>query len=80
MKCPKCEEEGKRSRVYDKGGTSTLMYCTPYYDEEGVYHNHDSNTITHYYECSEGHKFRTKGTGTCPNCDFGKDSLKIEIL
>ena len=57
MKCPKCEEEGKRSKVYVGGSSSTLLGWTPYYDEDGNYHNNDPNRITTNYSCSEGHNF-----------------------
>lgn len=79
MKCPVCEEAGKRSRVFPHGSMKTAMYCQPYYDEEGAYHHHDGNIVTSSYSCSEGHKWSTKNQGRCPNCDFGKDSLRVII-
>lgn len=74
MKCPKCQEEGKRSILTDEGGSMTTKYCPPFYDEEGIYHNHDTNTHTNHYRCSRGHVFTINRKGTCPSypehCDF----------
>jgi hypothetical protein len=78
---PKCKEDGLKSYIYGKGGgTTTLIGFTPYYDEEGVYHIHDANKHELYFECSNDHKFRTINSGKCPNCSFGHDSEKVEIL
>jgi len=63
--CPTCREEGKKSYVYSVGATTTLMYCQPYYDEDGQYHHHDSNTTTYSYRCSNGHEWREKTSGSC---------------
>lgn len=76
MKCEKCVEEGTTSEVYPGGGTSTLMYCPPYYDEQGKYHHHDRNTHTTDYRCSNGHRWKLSEQGMCPSCDFGKSSSK----
>lgn len=57
MKCPQCEKEGKRSRVYVGQSYSTLLGWTPYYDEDGNWINNDPNTTTTSYHCSEGHFF-----------------------
>ena len=80
MVCPKCKDEGKTSKVFDEGAMTTLMYCEPYYDENGIYHNHDYNTVTYYYRCSNGHHIREKGHKKCPNCDFGKNREGVEVL
>ena len=79
MICPVCKEQGKESFVYPGMGSTTLMYCQPYYDKKGVYHDHDSNTRSYSYSCSNRHSWGTISTGQCPNCDFGKDSEKIII-
>lgn len=71
MICPKCKKEGKKSRVYPGMGTSTLLFCPPFYDEEGKYHNHDSNTTTTEYKCSNGHKWTERTSGSCW-CGWGK--------
>lgn len=79
MKCPACEREDLRSCVYPGMSTSTLMYFAPYYDEDGNYHMHDSNTHTTHYSCSNGHNWSESSTGRCPSCDLGKDSKKVWI-
>lgn len=65
MICEKCKEQGLKSRVYTGCGMTTLMYCPPFYDEEGKHHTHDSNTTTIQYECSNGHKWSDKKSGSC---------------
>jgi hypothetical protein len=60
MKCPQCQSEGKKSKVYCRGGTSTLLGGpTHYYDEDGNPQNCDSNYHTYHYYCSNGHDFFT---------------------
>ena len=80
MKCPKCVEEGTKSKVMYHGSSTTLMSNSPYYDEEGVYHNHDYNTIRSIYSCSNGHNFETSGKPKCPNCDFGSEEHNIRFF
>jgi hypothetical protein len=72
MKCPRCVEEGRTSKVYSEGGRTTLRGYTPYYDEDGVYHSHNPNRITTSYRCSNDHKWRVCGRTSCPSCDFGR--------
>lgn len=79
MKCPVCEEKKMKSCVYIGHSMSTLMYCTPYYDEEGLYHHHDSNTSTTTYTCSVGHAWSESQKGSCPSCEFGRDSKVVNI-
>lgn len=72
MKCQKCVDEGKKSAVYPDGyGVSTLMASHPYYDEDGVYHNHDWNSRTTGASCSNGHRWWMSITPKCPSCDYG---------
>ena len=75
MKCEECVKAGEKSRVNSHGGMSTLMGYTPYYDEDGVYHNHDGNRKTNHYSCSNGHQWVEVGKNACPakGCDFGGD-------
>ena len=70
--CPECKKEGKKSRVYPGASTTTLMYCAPYYDEDGEYHHHDSNWHDTDYRCSEGHRWSERTPSKCPNpkCDW----------
>lgn len=79
MKCPVCIEKGLKSNVYPGVSMSTLMYCAPYYDENGKYHSHDMNRHTTNYNCSHGHTWSESSTGICPSCDFGKDSKSVTI-
>lgn len=78
MICPFCKEEGVKSRVYDHGGSVTLMACTPYYDEDGKHHHHDSNTRTHSFTCSNNHGWSEKSQGSCW-CGWNKDK-ETEII
>ncbi len=74
MKCPQCVEQGIKSRVMPGSGEVTLAYYSPFYDEEGTYHNHDANVTTTQYTCSNGHSWVCKSTGSCSNCDWPNDS------
>lgn len=68
MKCETCVNEGKTSRVFPEGGYETLMYCSPYYDEQGKLHHHDMNTCTYGYHCSNGHRWHKSVRKPCPTC------------
>lgn len=76
MKCPVCVDKKMKSYVYDLGGSTTLMYCPPYYDEEGEYHSHDMNWHHHQFRCSMGHTWGESWQDPCPNpkCDWGKEA------
>ena len=65
MKCVECGKQGWKSNVYPGTGSTTLMYCAPFYDEDGRHHIHDSNTTTRSYTCSQGHEWREDSSGTC---------------
>lgn len=75
MKCEECVKAGDKSRVTSNGSSTTLMHCSPYYDDDGVYHSHDINTVRSDYSCSNGHRWVTSGKRSCPadGCDFGED-------
>ncbi len=70
MKCPTCVEEGEKSKIFPLGSSMTLMYCAPFYDEEGVYHHHDGNIITSEYRCSREHHWVEKRNPSCPAGDW----------
>jgi len=72
MKCPRCVAGGKRSRVFSEGGSVTLMAWTPYWDEDGQYHNHDPNWHTYGYRCSEGDYWQDSILVPCPAGDYPK--------
>lgn len=57
MICEECKLQGLKSNVYEGLSTKTLLYCTPYYDEDGKYHMHDSNITITKYTCSNKHEF-----------------------
>lgn len=66
MICETCKAEGRTSRVCGQGGSyMTLLNCTPFYDEQGRHHYHDSNTTTDNFECSNGHRWTVKSTPSC---------------
>ena len=65
MICPKCKEQGRKSTIRVGVSMSTAMYCTPFYDEEGKYHHHDSNTTETSYTCSNGHEWTERTSGSC---------------
>jgi hypothetical protein len=74
MKCPRCVEDGQRSKVYDNGSTSGGLGWTPHYDEDGNYHRHNPSKVTSGFKCSNGHYFSITRSVPCPrhDCDFGK--------
>lgn len=80
MKCPVCIEKGLKSNVYPGCSFSTAMWCAPYYDEDGKYHNHDMNTHSTSYSCSQGHRWTQRNASKCPSCDFesGDNAITIE--
>lgn len=71
MICEECKAQNLTSNVYPGVSTSTLMWCQPFYDEKGVYHDHDRNTSTTDYRCSNGHKWTKKSEPfKCRNCEW----------
>ncbi len=68
MICPKCKEEGRTSKIYPSGAFSTSMFCAPWYDEQGSYHDHDGNWITESFRCSNGHVWSDSRLKPCPTC------------
>ncbi len=78
MKCPECQTEGEKSRVFLRGSRTTAAHHWPYYDEDGIYHDHDPNTVTSAYHCSRKHSWETKSKRPCPaeGCDYGKEKTE----
>lgn len=65
-KCSQCVAEGEKSTVHmHGGGSTTLMYFSPFYDEDGQYHHHDGNRTTQTGRCSRGHTIVVVTTGAC---------------
>lgn len=75
--CPYCKEEGNKSKLFESMSASTCMYSSPFYDEDGIYHNHDPNILTTDYKCSNGHIFIVRAKIKCPNCKFGSEQPEI---
>ena len=57
MKCKECIKQDLKSSIYIEHTTITLMCASSYYDEDGLYHHHDSNVLTTGYKCSNNHKW-----------------------
>lgn len=80
MKCTECVQSGQRSKVFDRGGTRTLMGGRgTFFGEDGERHHHDPNITTSGYECSNGHMWAVKSKTPCPNpkCEYGKTPEQI---
>jgi len=41
------------------------MYSPPFYDEEGKYHDHDPNSSSTSYSCSNGHTWAESSRSSC---------------
>ena len=65
MICPECKASGLKSEVYPGGSTTTLMYCPPFFDEDGKRHDHDLNTLITSYVCTNGHNWAKNSSGIC---------------
>jgi len=65
MICKECSKAGLKSCVYSHGGSRTLMYSAPFWDENGCYHDHDPNIGTYGYECSNGHTWTESSRSSC---------------
>jgi hypothetical protein len=80
VKCPKCVEEGVKSRVrLDSYSTSTLMCDHSFYDEDGKYHYHDPNKRSQGARCSNGHSFYITTTPGCGACGK-KDEVEVQYV
>lgn len=63
--CPECQKKGLKSSAVPGECFRTLMWCPPFYDEDGRLHNHDINTYTQDYSCSNGHSWRQNLNQNC---------------
>jgi hypothetical protein len=70
VKCPKCVEAGKTSRVFVGENWGQCVPTKDYYDENGKWteHTHYFNTIS--LSCSDGHKWKITEFGKCPVCAY----------
>lgn len=57
MICPACKSEGRTSKVYPGLTETTCLGYTPFYDEEGRFHDHDPNRRRSRMRCSNGHSW-----------------------
>ena len=76
-RCSACVFLGVKGRTYPATtGTMTLMAHQPYYDESGVYHNHNPNRFSSSWSCSNGHCGGRSILIPCSaaGCDYGMDS------
>ncbi len=79
MICSRCKELGQKSSITVGYSMSTLMYCPPYYDSEGILHNHDGNNHTATYTCSQGHHITISSRRKCSSCSYGNDSEVVTV-
>jgi len=79
VKCPKCVEEGKKSKIQIGATRRTAMGVHKYYDEDGNFHLHDPNTSTTFCTCSNGHNFQIEEKDFCPLCGTGSESLEYSL-
>ncbi len=81
-KCPTCARLKLKSKLYvARMGTSTLMGGeVPYYDEDGKYHDHDSNRLSVNWHCSKGHTGYIYYGNKCSNCNFGSKTQIHESI
>lgn len=79
MICPVCEKLGLKSKTHANGGRKTMMYCKPYYDENGKYHHHDANRISTTYTCTNGHAWTRVTRGKCW-CGWSGGETTIKII
>lgn len=68
MKCNQCEIESKKSTIQIGMSFTTAMMWHSYYDENGNLHNHDPNTTTTEYKCSNGHEWKLHHRSQCEFC------------
>lgn len=78
MKCPECEKQELRSKVFPGASTMTTLSNQPFYDEDGEYHDHDPNATIAYYSCSQGHHWAARQYHTCEcGWTWGEPEIKV---
>lgn len=55
MICKECQAQGLKSTITLNFNIATAAHYPAYYDENGLYHNHDWNKTTSCHTCSNGH-------------------------
>ena len=64
-RCPDCEKEGKKSRLYVTQGNREIGQPEIYFDEDERKHVHDPTVNYTVYTCSYGHVNTRKSVGKC---------------
>jgi hypothetical protein len=67
--CKECQAQGHKSVVYEGHSYTTLAGFQVFYDQDGFRHEHDPNSTTTNYTCSNGHAWSTKTYSKCQTCD-----------
>jgi hypothetical protein len=80
MKCPRCVEEGKRSKVSVYLSTVTAMMPHTFYDEDGRHHVHDNNMRLTPCRCSNGHEWVHGERGKCWCGWKGGSDASVHVL
>ena len=66
MICSECRKHGQRSRVYIIDSYYDLQIAQDrFFDEEGHWHVHDTNTSTTTYQCTNNHKWSETKYSMC---------------
>ena len=80
MICKECHSQGLKSTVREDAwsGMTTLLYCSPYYDEDGHYHHHNANTTTLNFICSNNHRWSEKRYNKCVSCDWTNEPKETQ--
>lgn len=81
MKCPQCVQQNERSCCFQGNRTSSTAMggVQRYWDEGGVYHNHNPNRSTGYFHCSRGHRWIVISRNPCPGCAWGHEDPQVTI-
>jgi len=77
MKCPTCNGD-----LELKGATSTAMGVTPFFDNGGKYHSHDSNGVKALGVCWNNHEWSVSTFFSCPadKCDWNKKPSILKLI
>ena len=77
-RCPQCKAEGETSILRDGGTSAWLMNVSTFYDEAGVYHFHDPNRRSTWFDCSRGHSFIVHSWPAC-RCGYQRGETTVEM-
>jgi hypothetical protein len=76
FKCPACQELGLTSRVNvtESDVKSSIEETECFFDEFGLYHEHNPDPIWLEFHCSNGHSGSITPCSCCPHCEYGEHS------